>query len=166
MKRPITMTTAAALTGLALFVTACANGGGGEKKNDASEQKSGGGDKDKSSGKDMDDAIKMRQCLRKQGIDAPDPKPGEDPRGMTVGGGKDPEKMQKALEACGGGAKGGKGVTQEMKDKALKNAQCLRAKGFNVPDPKFEGGMMTGLAVPDGADQKAFMEAANKCSEG
>ncbi|MGW6937462.1 hypothetical protein ACWGF3_00325 [Streptomyces xanthophaeus] len=168
MNRSLTMTTAALLTGLVLAVTACGNqqsGGGGQDPTGGAAGGSGGSGQD--SGKEMDDAIKLRQCLRKEGVDIPDPKPGEDARGMTVGKDVDPDKMKKAMDACGGGGgAGSQGITQEMKDKALKQAQCLRGKGFNVPDPTFEGDRMTGLGVPEGVDQKAFMDAANACSKG
>ncbi|WP_412077663.1 hypothetical protein ACLF6K_25170 [Streptomyces xanthophaeus] len=162
MKRSLIMTTAAAITGLALAVTGCANGtsGGksGGKQDGASAGGSGGG-----AGADADKAVKMRQCLREHGIDAPDPKPGQDPRAMTVGGGVDPQKMQEAMKACGmGGPDSGKEPTQEEKDKELKWIRCMRENGVQLKDPEYNGGMRTGIEVPPG-QEKAFEDAQKKC---
>ncbi|MER5731640.1 hypothetical protein ABT084_25460 [Streptomyces sp. NPDC002138] len=176
MKQSTTMTTAALLTAMALFVTACAGGVGGsggkkDEKKDSSNSAGaagaggaggagGGGD-----GADLDKALKTRKCLRENGVDAPDPKPGEDPRGMTVGAGGDAEAMKKAFEKCGMEVPGsGGGVSQEIKDQALKSAKCMRDHGFDVPDPEFNGNSMTGTSIPDGADKDAFMAQLNKCS--
>ncbi|MGR4884638.1 hypothetical protein ACIPUC_35240 [Streptomyces sp. LARHCF249] len=158
MKRSLIMTTAAAVTGLALAVTGCANGPTGGKQDSASGGGSGSG-----SGTDADNAVKMRQCLREHGIDAPDPKPGQDPRGMTVGGGADPEKMQEAMKACGmGGPGSGKEPTQEEKDKELAWIRCMRENGVQLKDPEYSGGMRTGIEVPQG-QEKAFEDARKKC---
>lgn len=170
MKRSTTMTTAALLTGLTLFVTACTGGVGGsdakkdEKKDSSNSAGSNGGG---ASGADLDAALKTRKCLRDNGIDAPDPKPGEDPRGMTLGGGgADSEKMKKAFEKCGLQAPGSGGeISQATKDKALKTAKCMRDKGFDMKDPEFNGGMMSANQIPEGVDKQAFMDQLNKCSE-
>ncbi|MEU8777974.1 hypothetical protein [Streptomyces sp. NPDC048606] len=153
MKRSLTMTTAAALTGLALFVTACTNGaGGGEDGGGA-----GGGD-----GAVADNAVKMRKCLRDHGVDAPDPEPGQDPRGMTVGGGADPQKMQEAMKACGMSTGSGKEPTQEEKDKELRWIRCMRENGVELKDPEYGGGMKSATEIPKG-QEKAFEEAQKKC---
>ncbi|WP_285545962.1 hypothetical protein [Streptomyces lavendulae] len=158
MKRSLTMTTAAALTGLALFVTACTNSGtpDGGKESSASGGASGGG-------ADADSAVKMRQCLREHGIDAPDPEPGQDPRGMTVGGGADPQKMQEAMKACGmKGPGSGEGPTQEQKDKELRWIRCMRENGVDLKDPEYSGGVKSATEIPKG-QEKAFEEAQKKC---
>ncbi|WP_371616411.1 hypothetical protein [Streptomyces sp. NBC_00454] len=165
MKRSTTMTTAALLTGLTLFVTACTGGAGGsEKKKDGSSSASSGGS-GSGSGADADNALKMRKCLRDNGVDAPDPKAGEDPRGMTVGADADQEVLKKAMEKCGMQAPGsGSGPTQAEKDKALHRAKCMRDNGFDMPDPEFNGNAMTGTSIPEGADPQKFMDQLNKCS--
>lgn len=168
MKRSTTMTTAALLTGLTLFVTACTGGVGGsdgkkdEKKDSSNSAGSNGGG---NSGADADNALKMRKCLRDNGVDAPDPKPGEDPRGMTLGAGADQEALQKAMEKCGmkGPGSGGE-VSQAEKDKALSQAKCMRDHGFDMPDPEFNGSARTGISLPEGADKDKFMDQLNKCS--
>ncbi|MCY0937707.1 hypothetical protein [Streptomyces sp. H34-S4] len=175
MKRSTTMTTAALLTGLTLFVTACTGGADGSDGSDGSDGKkdekkdsssSAGGSGAGTSGADLDAALKTRKCLRDNGVDAPDPKPGEDPRGMTLGAGDgDSEAMKKAFEKCGVKAPGSGGeVPQADKDRALKTAKCMRDKGFDMKDPEFNGGMMSANQIPEGVDQQAFMDQLNKCS--
>ncbi|WP_042801500.1 hypothetical protein [Streptomyces sp. C] len=156
MKRSLTMTTAAALTGLALFVTACTNSGTADGGGGGKDGKGGGGS-------DADNAVKTRQCLREHGIDAPDPGPGQNPNGMTVGGGADPQKMEEAMKACGMRTPGsGEGPTQEQKDKELRWVRCMRENGVYLKDPEYSGGMKSGIEVPKG-QEKAFEEAQKKC---
>ncbi|MET9854672.1 hypothetical protein ABZY57_17215 [Streptomyces sp. NPDC006450] len=171
MKRSTTMTTAALLTGLTLFVTACTGGAGGsdgkkDEKKDSSNS-SGTGGSGGGGGADADNALKMRKCLRENGVDMPDPKPGEDPRGMTLGAGTDQEVLKKAMDTCGmkGPGSGGE-IPQAEKDKALKQAKCMRDNGFDMPDPEFNGNARTGFSIPEGADKDAFMAQLNKCGEG
>lgn len=161
------MTTAALLTGLTLFVTACTGGAGGsdeksDKKENSSSQSGGSGGS--GGGTDADNALKLRKCLRDNGVDAPDPKPGEDPRGMTVGSGADPEAMKKAMEKCGmkGPGSGGE-ISQAEKDNALAQAKCMRDNGFDMPDPEFNGGARSATNIPDGVDKDKFMDQLNKC---
>ncbi|MFF5446811.1 hypothetical protein [Streptomyces sp. NPDC012888] len=162
MKRSMTMSTAAVLTGLTLFVTACTGGSGSSGSEDSAAPGSGG-NAGTDAGKIADDALRMRKCLRGQGIDAPDPQPGQDPRAMTVGGGSDPAKLQKAMEACGmkGPGAGGEPGQQE-KDQQLKWVQCMRKNGVNLPDPQWDGGMRKATEIPKG-QEKAFEEAQKKC---
>ncbi|MGW6614300.1 hypothetical protein ACWGA0_12680 [Streptomyces erythrochromogenes] len=158
MKRSLIMSTAAVVTGLTLFATACANDS--SKGRDSSASGSGGGG---STGADADRALKMRQCLREHGIDVPDPEPGQDPRGMTLGGGADPQKMQEAMKACGmQGPGSGKEPTQEEKDKELKWIRCMRENGVALKDPEYQGGARSAVEIPKG-QEKAFEEAQKKC---
>lgn len=160
MKRSLIMTTAAVVTGLTLFATACTNDAseaGGKKDASGGSGSTGG------AGAEADNAVKMRQCLREHGIDVPDPAPGQDPRGMTVGGGVDPQKMQEAMKACGmGGPGSGKEPTQEEKDKELKWIQCMRENGIALKDPEYNGGAKSAIEIPKG-QEKAFEEAQKKC---
>ncbi|MEV7560203.1 hypothetical protein [Streptomyces sp. NPDC089795] len=161
MKRSLIMTTAAVVTGLTLFATACANDSSAGKK-DSSSGADGG------SGTVADNAVKMRQCLRENGVDVPDPEPGQDPRGMTIGGDADPRKMQEAMKKCGmsTGTGAGKEPTQEEKDKELEWIRCMRENGVALKDPEYhEGGMKSATEIPKG-QEKAFEEAQKKCDTG
>ncbi|MGP3964098.1 hypothetical protein ACTWPT_49855 [Nonomuraea sp. 3N208] len=62
---------------------------------------------EKPSAEDYDQMVKFAQCMREQGIDMPDPKPGEPMRIRMKGGSK--EKMDAAHKACEQHAPGGKG---------------------------------------------------------
>lgn len=164
------MTTAALLTGLTLFVSACTGGGAGSdgkkdgKQESSNSAGSGGGGE---SGADLDKALKTRKCLRDNGIDAPDPKAGEDPRGMVLGSGnEDPAALKKAMEKCGmKGIDPNGSVPQADKDRALKSAKCMRDHGFDVPDPEFNGNAMSAQGIPEGVDKDAFIAQMNKCNE-
>ncbi|MER7342568.1 hypothetical protein ABT403_32700 [Streptomyces sp. NPDC000075] len=162
----MTMTAAGVVTGLALLVTACTgtgSSGGGKDATGQNAGASGKGDGKAGAGQDADKALRVRKCLREHGIDAPDPQPGQDPRGMTLGtGGEDPEALKKAFEACGMQAPGTGEMPQADKDKALKWAKCMRDNGVNVPDPEFKGNAMSSTKIPEGQEQ-AFEEAQKKC---
>ncbi|MET9515492.1 hypothetical protein [Streptomyces sp. NPDC002994] len=149
---------ASGFAALALFASACSGG----SSNDTSK------DSGTNAGKASDDAAKHRKCLRDNGLDVPDPKPGEDERGMTISGdGLSKEAMEKALKACagkGGPGSAGAGITQADKDKMVKHAQCMRKNGYNMPDPKFDGGMTEALPMPKGVEKEKF-EKANKACE-
>ncbi|MCF3180520.1 hypothetical protein IPZ70_11320 [Streptomyces polychromogenes] len=161
-----TMTAAGVVTGLALLVTGCTGtgtSGGGKDATGQNAGASGKGDGKSGAGQDADKALQVRKCLREHGIDAPDPQPGQDPRGMTLGtGSEDPEAVKKAFEACGMQAPGTGEMPQEDKDKALKWAKCMRDNGVNIPDPDFKGNAMGATKIPEGQEQ-AFAEAQKKC---
>ncbi|MEW1692558.1 hypothetical protein ACIQOF_36930 [Streptomyces sp. NPDC091265] len=150
---------------LALFTSACSGGtdSGGTEKSTA-----GSGNSQADSGKADDAAVKERKCLREHGLKVPEPKPGEDSRGLTIGGDMNKDEMEKALKACAGkggvGGGGGK-ITQADKDMMLKHARCMRENGYNMPDPKFDGSMAQAMPMPQGAEKKKF-EAASKACEG
>lgn len=148
---------ASAFAALALFAGGCSAGSdsGSDTKGDSAD----GG-----KGADADKAFKERECLREQGLKVPEPKSGQDSRGITIGGDMSKEKMQAAMEKCGlgGGSKGG-GVSQADKDKMLKYAQCMRKNGFDMPDPKFDGGAMQAQPMPKGAEAKKMEKAAEAC---
>lgn len=144
---------AAVFAALSLFTAACSGGNDAPAANEE--------------GKKADRAFEHRKCLREQGLDVPEPKPGEEGVGLTIGGdGMSKEKMEKAFKACqgkGGGAGLGKEPTQADKDKALAYAKCMRENGFHMPDPKFDGGAQAAMPIPRGAEKQKFDKAAKAC---
>ncbi|MEU6920974.1 MULTISPECIES: hypothetical protein [unclassified Streptomyces] len=142
-----------------LSATACSGDGSG------SGSKSGGS----ASGNkktEEDQALEHRKCLREQGLDVAEPKPGEDGRGITIGGGgKSKKEMEKAFKACQDKAVGGgpKELTQAEKDKAVAFARCMRKNGFDMPDPKFDGGAMQAAPMMKPKDMKKFEKANAAC---
>ncbi|WP_409058305.1 hypothetical protein [Streptomyces sp. SYP-A7185] len=149
---------ASGFAALALFAGACSFGDG----DGGSRDKADGG-----KGKQADAAFKERECLRKHGLDVPEPKAGEDTRGITIGGDLSKDKMEAAMKECTGknGRPGGGSVSQADKDKMLKYAQCMRKNGFDMPDPKFDGGAMEAQKMPEGAEAKKMEKAAKACKD-
>lgn len=91
---------------------------------------------------EQDAMLKFAACMRKNGVDMPDPKPGQ-ADGMPGVSPNDPAAAQKAaaaLSACEKLMPNGGQPTAQDNERALKFAQCLRAHGVNVPDPNANGG--------------------------
>ncbi|WP_069735312.1 hypothetical protein [Streptomyces sp. EN27] len=142
---------------LALTATACSGDGGGTK--DAGSA-SGSGKTEE------DQALEHRKCLREQGLDIPEPKPGENGMGVTIDGGSmSKQKMEKAFKACEDKAVGGgpKELSQAEKDKMVAYARCMRQNGFDMPDPKFDGGAMQAAPALKSKDMKKFEKADKAC---
>ncbi|MFF0449982.1 hypothetical protein ACFYT4_26860 [Streptomyces sp. NPDC004609] len=171
--RKLTVAVASGIAGLALFVSGCSG------SSDAGEDSSPSGDSvapgggsggDSSAADVVDKDQKLRKCLRDKGIKIADLPPGTDPRAQTLSApeGTSPEKWQKALEACGTSPQGGSGdgaSDQQQSDQQLKIIQCLRGKGFTMPDPKpAQGGTTEAFRIPQGADPDKFMTALNECA--
>ncbi|MEU8561721.1 hypothetical protein AB0C45_09550 [Streptomyces cyaneofuscatus] len=145
-------------TTVVLSATACSGDGGGTKS---------GGSSSGSKKTKEDQALEHRKCLREQGLDIPEPKPGENGMGVTIdGGSKSQKEMEKAFKACQDKAVGGgpKELTQAEKDKMIAFARCMRKNGFDMPDPKFDGGMAQAMPALKGSEMKKF-EKANKACE-
>ncbi|UJP40186.1 hypothetical protein [Cellulomonas palmilytica] len=94
----------------------------------------------------QDAMLAYAQCLRDHGVDAPDPVDGRmriDGRGMTE------EQMQAAQDACAAWQRLAepqedvRELSEEDKQRFLDQAQCMRDKGWDVPDPTFDGGRVT-----------------------
>jgi hypothetical protein len=125
--------TIAVLLGLLLALTAC-----------GSKEQPAGAEKD-----DKGDMVKFAQCMRENGVDMPDPKQ-DDNGGVMIeampggdAGSIDEGKMNTAHEACKKHLPNGgdfKPPSPEEQDKMRQQAKCMRDKGYNWPDPKFEGG--------------------------
>lgn len=168
----------------ALLFGAC----GGEAKEDAGvaslardDDKAGAAENktSKSSEKDVEKAfLAFAECMREHGIDMPDPVPSDDGtpgRGFIKiekgpDGELDDEKFRAADAACrkhlegvNAGAPGGADPA-EFQDRLVKLARCMREKGFDMPDPKFEGGRAEFAIRADEEDPK-FREARQACSK-
>ncbi|WP_433334757.1 hypothetical protein [Spirillospora sp. CA-294931] len=149
----------AVVLGLALFTTACGgdSGGGGEA---ASTGKAG---------TSTDQQLKLAKCMREHGVDMADPKSGEDSAGVTIGDeGTSPQKIEKAIRACRtvAGIPEPKPISQAERDRMLKFARCMRARGVDMPDPKFEGGAVEALPLPSSGPQKEKFDKAGKACGG
>ncbi|MGW1867310.1 hypothetical protein ACWCPS_17300 [Streptomyces mauvecolor] len=164
-----TLVLASGMAGLALLASGCSGSSGGEPGKDSGASGNGSGDGSGGDSSAADKAQALRGCLRKQGMDVPDLKPGENPYAQSLSQppGTSAEKWNKALNACGSGVEGGGGTgapDPKQQDQQVKIAQCLRGKGFDMPDPKVEGGHSSGFRIPDGVDRDKFMKALNECA--
>lgn len=124
------------------------------------------------------------QCMRENGVDLPDPdfsvEPGEGGGGFFGQGGIDPEDpdFQEAQEKCGSNLESIQGTfnpdnQEQFQDAALELAQCMRDRGFDVPDPDFsqggpgQGGPGGGILGDSGLDPEdpEVQAALEECQE-
>jgi len=95
--------------------------------------------------------LQFARCMRDHGVDMPDPTSSSKgnftfhvrTRGRPGAGGQGPApaKFNGAIQACrkyapNGGKPPSAAQQQEMRDRALRFAQCMRAHGVDFPDPK------------------------------
>jgi hypothetical protein len=110
--------------------------------------------------------LKFTQCMRAHGVKVADPKPGKPFKFTSKSGpGTKSNPMDTATKACQqylqtGNVKG-PADDPKMLDAMVKFAQCMRAHGVNVPDPKPNGG--PSLIKPQGS--KAKVDAAQKACQ-
>jgi predicted aconitase len=118
--------------------------------------------------------LKFASCMRKEGIDMPDPT-ADGERQFRIGGdsGISPEEFERAAEAC---EKYRKDIRpelteeeqQEFKENALAHARCMREQGIDFPDPTFdaEGGATIRMQAGKGKinpEDPEFQAAEEKC---
>ncbi|MEV8434677.1 hypothetical protein PGH47_42635 (plasmid) [Streptomyces sp. HUAS 31] len=148
------MATTAAVLLLATGAVAC----GGDERPAAKESTAAGtGDEDRATGdsgtggaadtgdgassKDQD-GVRYAACMRSNGVDVADPKPGEAP---VPPAGVDRSVLDKAEQKCGrppGGQQAGTGglaADPKLEELSLKNQKCLRENGYEVSDSKSQG---------------------------
>ncbi|HEX3279160.1 MAG TPA: hypothetical protein VHR40_11625 [Thermoleophilaceae bacterium] len=122
------------LTAASLFFAAC--GGGSDPKSAADFKQ------------DMRQAaLKYAQCMRKHGVDMPDPQFNGKGMSMQIGGPGESAipkaTMDEAQRACQKIMESvkpppmSKAQVAKARKRALKMAQCMREKGFDFPDPQF-----------------------------
>jgi hypothetical protein len=176
--RPTTLLGAAMTLAIcALALAACGGSGGG------------GGNGNAGGAPDDEARLKFAECMRKHGVDVPDPQPGggsiqlgEKSRAGDSGGPgvhsagplSDPQSRE-ALEACqkelGDAAPEISAKDrQEMQDAALRFAQCMRDHGVDMPDPQFKdgpggGGLVIQQEAGVNPDSPAFQEASEACQD-
>jgi hypothetical protein len=116
-------------------------------------------------------ALKQARCMRRHGVDVPDPKPGG---GLIMNGDvANPDQFARAQRACE--KEVGKPPAPELSEKqqrefreaALKHARCMREHGIDFPDPTFgaNGEVRIELKGSGGPrpDDPAFQAADAKC---
>ncbi|RIQ22803.1 hypothetical protein DY240_13425 [Jiangella rhizosphaerae] len=117
-------------------------------------------------------ALAFAECLRENGLDVPDPEPGQ--RGGfggfggsgALGDDVDEETFQAAMEACRGLAPTfdrERDLSPEQQEQLLELTECLRDQGIDVPDPG-AGGFGGGTGLGD-VDRDELMAAREACRE-
>ena len=125
-------------------------------------------------------ALKYAQCMRKHGIDMPDPQFSKGGMSMRIGGpGADKvpkatmdaaqQACQKILESVKPPTQSKAAIAKERKA-ALKMAQCMREHGFDFPDPQFDanGGIQQRIGGPGSGskpDDPRFRQAMQTCAK-
>jgi hypothetical protein len=158
--RALTLT---ALAGAAVAVSACGSGGGGTGTSGSAKDP-------------QQAALEFAQCMREHGVDMPDPTSG--PNGMMnqkiqIKG--SPGQLDKAEQACRKYREAAApNLTPEqqteLRDQAVRFAQCMREHGVDMPDPEISsgGGVVMRMKKRSGTgikgDSPAF-EAAQKACE-
>ena len=106
--------------------------------------------------------LEFTKCMREHGVDMPDPE-SKDGGGVAIriDGNVDEETMKKADEACkkflpNGGEM--RKPTPEEQDKMRKQAQCMRDKGYDMPDPDAEQPGALNLPFDDSEKTKKDMK--------
>jgi hypothetical protein len=153
---------ASGLAALAFLSAAC----GGHSSDKGSKGTGSTGSNTSANAPTTDQQLKFAQCMRKNGVNMPDPKPGQNGQSISIGGnGASPEKIEKAGKACRSvaGIPAPTPLSPEQQDKALKFAACMRRHGIDMPDPKFDG---SGGARPaPTGDPDKLAKAEEACSK-
>jgi hypothetical protein len=191
------MRMAAGALGAVLTIGALAGCGGGGNNGvaslgggDSSQEASSGGGSTKVSQRERDAAFrKFTECMRDHGVEMQDPEVGDD-GSFTISaqadtqagtGPADPD-FQAANEACqkyldgviNGGDREAPSAAEieKIQRQALKFARCMRAAGFDFPDPQFQSGSGGGGMVMIGGPGEsidptdpAVQAAMTKCQK-
>ncbi|WP_407561479.1 hypothetical protein [Streptomyces sp. 184] len=151
---------------LALALTGCGSddGGGGEVASAGGDEKPGGGQEPVS--KDPDEQmLQFSRCLRENGIDVPDPEPGQGVDLNMDGVGE--AKAKRAMEACrrydpATTAKNDP-ISKELEEKLRAYSRCMRSNGVaDFPDPVPGGGLQMDGAIEKDPDYDGAARACRK----
>lgn len=119
-------------------------------------------------------ALRYAECMRRHGVDVPDPSPGEGgivlrgpgPNGNTAAFERAQEACRKHLEDVRP-PELSEEEERELREQALRHARCMREHGVDMPDPTFGEGGKVQMKIEGGIDPEspAFQEAQRACGE-
>lgn len=138
--------------------TGVASAGGAKQS-----QAAGGGKQDR---EEM--GVKFAQCMRENGVDMEDPKPGQGVQLKMKGGPEKKAAMDKAMEACrkySPQANSTGAPDPKQQERARQFAECMRENGvkdFPDPDPNQPG---IRIERRKGDDEAAFERAQQACQK-
>lgn len=159
------MLAATVATGCLLAAAAC----GGSQGDDGTLPSAGGSTASSAADEepiDPDEAmLRFTECMREQGIDMGDP---DDNGALIIGpGDNDPEQMEAAEKVCGRYLEAAMPddtamqIPEEDKQKMLDLAACMRDRGYDFPDPTFDGGQ---VSQELGENTPAFQKDHEECA--
>lgn len=164
--RPLRLCGVVLCVALLTALQACGGSGGGSGSagSGTSTPGAGGAPAGAPASASADGLLEFAGCLRQNGIDAPDPKPGQTMSEYfkSISGSAGRDRLREAADAC---ADKLPTELQELRDaaqdpdKMLRFARCMRANGVDVPDPS--GGRIDFGSVD--RDSPTFTAAAQKC---
>ena len=163
---------------------------GSEGTPDGEDAAGGGGNGSRAPDPEFQDAMfEYAECMRDNGVDMPDPEfedsggvimRGGSPGGPDDGGlmGPGNAEWEAAQEKCGPimeevGPMGDPPSPEEqaeMQDQLVAMAECMRGKGYDMPDPEITGDGGVGISVGGGADGmemdgEKFNEDQQECND-
>ncbi|HEY8545206.1 MAG TPA: hypothetical protein VIL36_09165 [Acidimicrobiales bacterium] len=162
------------------------DGGDGD---DGSEESRGGGGGGRVDNSELQDAmLEYAQCMRDHGVDMPDPQFDDGGPGVQIGGrfdegdGPSRDEMEAADEACSPIMDDVRPDIQltpeeqaELQDEMVAVSECMRDKGWNMPDPevgengevrvRVEPGDETGGRAPTPENQEEHQDDLEACHE-
>jgi hypothetical protein len=156
---------------MALALAGCAETGGDNNGiatagGNASASPSAGAGEELS---DDERRLKFAECMRENGIDMPDPGEGGGGVRIRAGEGTTPEEVDAAMKACKQYApNGGEPIklSPEQVEQMRKFAKCMRENGVpEFPDPDPNGRVAIQRRRGQGADEKTFEAAQEKCRQ-
>ena len=170
--RPRTFSAFAASAVVVLAGLTLAACGGGEEGAGAGSSGATGGGGDRA--KLEQAALEHAECMRKEGVDVPDPKPGEG--GIILSGpptGGDPGAPERAAKKCDKYLRDvpppqlSDEQKTAMRDGALKHARCMRGQGIEFPDPTFDdnGGITVRIGDGFSPTDPRVRQAQKKCQK-
>lgn len=169
--RVIPRITVVALTAITVLATAACGDSADDDPSVASASDAASADpaetSDGAAGDEQADLLAFAQCMRDNGVDMPDPAPGQEGLMDALRGsfeGADEATVQAAFEAC-----------QELipqqaieerpeldEETQLALADCLRDQGLDVPDDLFSG---DAAGLPEGIRREDLMPAMEVCRD-
>jgi hypothetical protein len=120
-----------------------------------------------------DAALAYSRCMRKQGVDVPDPRPGAGgalpiaPGGPGGGGSAKHQAAHRSCEALLRNADVPKPSEEDrarFEDALLKFVKCMRENGVDLPDPTFRNGQAT-QDLPGDLQDPTFQKAQKTCQQ-
>jgi hypothetical protein len=142
-----------------LALAAC--GGGDDSTDDASDDRA----------QAREAALEYAECMRRNGVDMEDPAPGQGGLLFTAPPGGPTPEFERAQRECQKHLEDveppemSEEDQREFRERALKQARCMREHGFDVPDPTFGEDGRVEMRLEGGVDANdpAFQEAQREC---